>query len=582
MIRATTPTDGSPSRHGRSAGHGTPQGRNFMRKSTLALLAVATFALVASSGASRAQSALAGTATSAEEGAMEGVLVTARRDGSTVAITAVTDAQGHFAFPAAKLEPGHYILRIRAVGYDLDGRPTADVTAGSTATADLRLKKAHNVASQLTNAEWIESAPGTAVQKDALFNCVGCHTLERIVKSTHDADEFVQTMKRMNRYANQSLPVRPQLRKAERLLEERGGERDALFRKRAEWLASINFSEGQTWEYPLKTLPRPKGRDTKVIITEYDLPRPTIEPHDVVVGADGMVYYTNFGEQNIGRLDPRTGQVTEFALPELKPGWPRGSLGLRADRDGNLWIGMMYQGAVGRFDPKTGKVTTFALPPELNKDMAQVNMVRPESSAVDGRVWTQNNGFAAVHRLDVASGSFETVAPFRDAKPGENHNIYDVVPDSRNNLYFTDFAREHVGRVDARTLAVTLYELPTRKSAPRRGMMDAQDRMWFGEFRGNRIAMFDTKTEKFTEWELPLKWSAPYDVTVDRNGEAWTGSMMNDRVTRLDPKTGTFVNYLLPRETNIRRVFVDNTTSPVTFWVGNNHGGSIVKLEPLD
>ncbi len=32
----------------------------------------------------------------------------------------------------------------------------------------------------------------------------------------------------------------------------------------------------------------------------------------------------------------------------------------------------------------------------------------------------------------------------------------------------------------------------------------------------------------------------------------------------------------------MRRVFVDNSTTPVTFWVGNNHGASIVKLEPLD
>jgi hypothetical protein len=29
-------------------------------------------------------------------------------------------------------------------------------------------------------------------------------------------------------------------------------------------------------------------------------------------------------------------------------------------------------------------------------------------------------------------------------------------------------------------------------------------------------------------------------------------------------------------------VFVDDSTTPVTFWVGNNHGASIVKLEPLD
>ena len=43
-----------------------------------------------------------------------------------------------------------------------------------------------------------------------------------------------------------------------------------------------------------------------------------------------------------------------------------------------------------------------------------------------------------------------------------------------------------------------------------------------------------------------------------------------------------FVEYLLPKETNIRRVFVDNATTPVTFWVGSNHGASIVKLEPFD
>jgi len=27
---------------------------------------------------------------------------------------------------------------------------------------------------------------------------------------------------------------------------------------------------------------------------------------------------------------------------------------------------------------------------------------------------------------------------------------------------------------------------------------------------------------------------------------------------------------------------VDNTTTPVTFWTGSNHGASIVKVEPLD
>jgi virginiamycin B lyase len=36
------------------------------------------------------------------------------------------------------------------------------------------------------------------------------------------------------------------------------------------------------------------------------------------------------------------------------------------------------------------------------------------------------------------------------------------------------------------------------------------------------------------------------------------------------------------RATERRRGLVDNSTTPVTLWAGNNHDGSLVKLEPLD
>jgi streptogramin lyase len=208
--------------------------------------------------------------------------------------------------------------------------------------------------------------------------------------------------------------------------------------------------------------------------------------------------------------------------------------------------------------------------------------VSPQSSHVDGKVWTQNNGFAGVHRLDLATGRIETWLPFKDAPKGEPHNIYDVIPDSKNNVYFTDFRQRHIGRIDAKTGEVRMFTVPTPASAPRRGMMDANDRLWFGEFRGDRVGMLDTRSGEFKEWEAPVAWSNPYDVTIDRNDEAWTGSMSNDRILRLNTRTGEFTSYLLPRSTNVRRVFVDNSTTPVTFWVGSNHGASIVKLEPLD
>src|SRR6267378_4752014 len=253
---------------------------------------------------SRTQSpaALTGQVTSAEEGPMEGVLVTAKKADSTIAITVVTDVQGRYRFPSTKLEPGHYAISIRAVGYDLDGPSAVDIAAQQGATADLKLRKASNLSMQLTNAEWIESVPGTQEQKSSLRNCVTCHTLQRPIRSIHDADEFVQVQERMASYVNQSIPEVPQTRLADRLAvqqqrgEEGGQSRQLQARqKMAEFLSSINLSAESTWSYPLKTFPRPTGRATHVIITEYDLPKPTRQPHDVIVDSDGMAWYISFG-----------------------------------------------------------------------------------------------------------------------------------------------------------------------------------------------------------------------------------------------------------------------------------------------
>src|SRR5207247_2993849 len=63
--------------------------------------------------------ALTGQVSSKEEGMMEGVLVSAKRDDFTIAITVVSDEKGRYSFPRSKLGPGHYSLKIRAVGYDL-------------------------------------------------------------------------------------------------------------------------------------------------------------------------------------------------------------------------------------------------------------------------------------------------------------------------------------------------------------------------------------------------------------------------------------------------------------------------------
>src|SRR5437762_10602498 len=124
------------------------------------------FLLLLFCGLAHAQ-ALSGRVSSAEEGAMEGVLVSAKAAGSSVTITVVSDARGRYSFPASRLQPGTYSLGIRAVGYELGGPATATVLPQGTAI-DLKLGKTSNLAAQLTNAEWIASVPGTHSQKRTL------------------------------------------------------------------------------------------------------------------------------------------------------------------------------------------------------------------------------------------------------------------------------------------------------------------------------------------------------------------------------------------------------------------------------
>ena len=561
-----------------------------------AVLAVLVFQarFESSKAETQTSAALTGQVTSSEEGPMEGVLVNAKKTGSNVTVTVVTDERGRYSFPSGKLEAGHYSLGVRAVGFDLDGAGAAEIAPQKTATVDLKLRKAKDPTTQLTNAEWLMSIPGTDQQKGAMSNCTGCHTLQRVVKSAHDTDEFAQVLARMSDYAPGASPLRPQKRVAIRA----GDVNPARFQRQATFLSTINLSTTSKFEYPFKTLPRPKGRATRVVITEYDLPRRVSQPHDVVLDPDGNAWYSDFGSLFVGKLDPKTGKVTEYPLPELKPGFPHGELDLEIDKQGNVWAGMMLQGAIAKFDRKTEKFQIFSLPKEINSNIAQQAMVDPSGIGVDGKMWLNNVGLRGVHRLDVASGTFETFEPYKDLpgagvpvevegstagmEGGGGHSVYGIAADSHNNLFFMDFSNTNIGKIDAKTGKVKLYPTPTPDSHPRRGHMDSQDRLWFAEFNTNRIAMFDTKTERFQEWRAPTPWFAPYDMIADRNGELWTGGMLSDRILRMDPKTGQSVEYLLPRNTNVRRVYVDNSTTPVTFWVGSNHGASIVKLEPLD
>jgi virginiamycin B lyase len=524
--------------------------------------------------------ALTGKVTSQAEGQMEGVLVGAKKMGSTITTWVVSNAQGQYAFPADRIEPGKYAISIRAVGYELPS--TSVEVTDQPAQLDLQLDKITSVTKlgmQLTNAEWRMSVPGTPQEKAAL-GCSTCHTLQRIIFSRFNADQMVTVLQRMATHTNNSSPMHPWVRPS----EGPAPAPSARMIAQAKYIASVNLSAVDTFPYALKTLPRPKGKATQVIYTTYDLPRPDAAPHDTEMDAQGNVWYSDFTSQFIGKLDPKTGKVTDYPVPLARTGpLAQGGLQIAVDKEGLIYYGNMSQMQIVRLDPKTGKMDTFKAPiPEDQIGTGHLTMVDPSFRQVDGKLWinvaegTDESGGS--WQVDLATNTWTKIKYPAGSPPAA---AYDVVADSHNNMYGMHFTNNHIWMTDAKTLKTTWWDIPTKGAGCRRGHIDSQDRVWCGEFVGDGLAMFDPKTQKITEWKSPTPGTNPYDAEFDDKGYLWAAGMDDDLALRLNYQTGEITEYLLPHETNVRHVDVQKSGALSSMWLGDQHSNLIIHIEPL-
>jgi virginiamycin B lyase len=527
-----------------------------------------------------AHAALTGKVASQAEGAMEGVLVGAKKEGSPVTTWVVSNAQGQYSFPRERMEPGKYGIKVRAVGYDLPNT-SVEVTAEPT-QQDLQLVKVTSttkLVNQFSNGELLMSLPGSGDDKMALGNCVNCHTLQKVLFSRYNAEEMAPVVQRMTMHTNNSSPMHPWMRPPRPASPPTARQIAA-----AKYFSTINLSSQDTFEFPLKSLPRPKGKATEVIYTTYDLPRPDAAPHDAAVDAQGTVWYSDFDSQFLGKLDPKTGKVVEYPVPLARSGpMAQGGLQIAFDKEGRVYFGNMSQMQVVRFDPKTEKMETFK-PPIADKDIgdAHLTMIDASRQQVDGKIWvnvadgTDESG--GTWHVDLATNTWTKVT----YPPGSHSaRAYDVVADSKNNMYGMSFTNPRIWMTDGKTLKTTWYDMPAGEMGCRRGHIDSQDRVWCGGFNGNDLVMFDPKTQKISAWKAPTPWTRPYDAEFDDQTYDWGAGMDNDIALRLNTKTGEFTEYLLPHETNVRHVEVQKTGALSSMWLGDQHGGTLIHIEPL-
>ena len=531
--------------------------------------------LIGGKSYSAGPAALSGVVSSQEEGRMEGVLVSAKKESSSITVSVVSDSQGRYAFPGDRLPPGNYNVKIRAAGYDLADPGVVKVEANKTAPLNLKLQKTKNLAAQMTPADWFLSNPEIKKRliDDLKFgqNCVGCHSLTPILTSKYPARMWPAILGRMFQYHSASLFERGEVTVPVRHPHETVRP-DADYEELGQFVSSINLSSRPdgTWPFELQTLPRHKGRSTKVVLTEYEVPRRESQPHDVAVDSDGMVWYNDHGNQYIGRLNPRTGEIKEWLVPgvALKDAAGKSSgrpvFDLRQENTaGPLW-----------FDTVT-----------VNRKTEQFTVGKGPLRA-DGMIWDtksspQADGDPKI--LEVIRTDPKTGETKRFPGPDRPMRFYGDEVDSQGNFYGASLQYGVVGVLNGKNGEWAFVPTPTPDSGPRRTALDSQDRFWYAEYYAGAIGMFDPKKWEAKEWKLH-PYSLPYGIGVDKNGEAWTAGQGADELYRLNPATGQITTY--PKGALMygqsRHLFVDNSTTPVTIWIGQNHMAAITRIEPLD
>jgi virginiamycin B lyase len=98
----------------------------------------------------------------------------------------------------------------------------------------------------------------------------------------------------------------------------------------------------------------PKTGDMK----EYPLPENAM-PHSVTIDAQGNVWYTGNKNGTVGKLDPHTGAITEYKMPDPAAKDPHTAI---FDRQGVMWFTLQLSNMVGRLHPDTGDIKLVTMP----------------------------------------------------------------------------------------------------------------------------------------------------------------------------------------------------------------------------
>jgi virginiamycin B lyase len=292
-------------------------------------------------------------------------------------------------------------------------------------------------------------------------------------------------------------------------------------------------------DYLIKSFPE-RPRPAAAVITgpveasikEWAVPTPGSRPHDPMAAKDGSIWYTGQLANVLGRLDPKTGAIKEYRMksPHTAPH------GLAEDKDGNIWFTGNNLSLIGKLDPKTGGVTEYKLPNPAAKD--------PHTLVFDhnGILWftVQQGNF--VGRLDPKTGDIKLVNP-----PTPKARPYGMAVNSKNVVFFVEFGANKVASID-NNMQIKEYPLPDAGARPRRIAIGPDDIIWYTDFARGFLGRLDPPTGKVSEWQSPSgPKSEPYGIVFTK-GALWynESNAKPNTIVRFDPKSEKFQSWAIP------------------------------------
>ena len=516
---------------------------------------------------------------------IEGIGVQLISSKTAIRTTVYSNEEGRFEFPV--LDAGQYVLRVALPreyqpyvkeGVQISGATQLDNIVLERVSKTELLPPTPEILSQLTGAEWLMNIPGTAEQKRVLtLSCgFGCHSYQQIFRNRYDERSWTLMLQRMMRGGGSPLIVmaHPTDATPNRFDLEQPliGDENML----AKWLSTVRGPDSK--DGPVYYLPRPHGEATRVVITEYELPRELLAPHDVSGDSRGYIWYSTHRSPYQGMLDPKTGAIKEVRIPDLDqetPGALPGVHRLWVDKNDVVWFSEHWANHVTGLDARTGKI--------LYRWQGPGNQVLNAGGignfAMDdaGYLYASRGGPPGVVKIDSKTGQVVQKWDFKKMT-----GSYDsmITPDGR---YWagSPIGGKVITLIDTKTGEVTEAETGTQVASGSRGGFDPQGNAWFGG-RGGMLLKMDAKTHRVSQYFPPIQYDTFYEAMPDRNGDVWAGGLESGHFMRFNPKTDQWTSYMLPEPyAHDRRTWIDNSTDPVTVWYVD-HEGFMVRIQPMD